>query len=285
MTNQHAGRLDPLAPDPVALAALAEAAAREAGALLLAERDRVRAALPSMPNDIDLTASAQAMNPFTETDRACEELIARRILEVRPRDGFVAEEGTSRDGGPVQWIVDPIDGTANYLRGIPHFSVSIAADVSGTVVAGVVYSPLVDELFRAARGAGATLNGGAIRVSPEARLSHAVVATGLGNPGDANVVRQHLRRLHNVLPVIADVRRTGSAALDLCWVACGRVDAYYEAGQFPWDIAAGDLIVREAGGRSEAITRNVPLSEQTWLAANPVLFDPLRDLLTTSAPV
>jgi len=267
-------------PDPTALGVLAQAAAREAGALLLAERERIREALPWIPNDADLTASAAAMDVFTATDRAAEAVIVRCILEARPHDGMVAEEGTSIEGGPVRWVIDPIDGTANYLRGIPHFSVSIAAEIDGAVVAGIVFNPVTDELFCGVRGSGAWLNEAPIRVSAERRLSHAVVATGLGNPGDPAVVRQHVDRLSAVLPLISDVRRTGSAALDLCWVACGRVDAYYEAGQSPWDIAAGDLIVREAGGRSEAITPDAPLGDHTWLAATPALFEPLRDHLT-----
>ncbi len=281
MTNAPA----PDALDTAALGALATAIAREAGALLMAEQGRIRAALPSVPNDADLIASSAspAIDLFTETDRAAEAQIVRRILDARPGDGIVAEEGTSIDGGAARWIIDPIDGTANYLRGIAHFSVSIAVEVEGTVVVGVVYNPATDELFSATLGAGAWLNGTPIRVSREDRLSHVIVATGLGNPGDPAVVAQQLDRLHAILPLIADVRRTGSGALDLCWVASGRVNAYYEAGQLPWDVAAGSLIVQEAGGRSEAITHDVPLSEHTWLATNPALFDRFKALLTTGA--
>lgn len=222
---------------------------------------------------------------FTVADRAAEELIVRRIVEARPVDGIVSEEGTSRDGGPVRWIVDLLDGSANYLRGIPHFSVSIAAEIDGVTVAAAVFNPVVGEMFHAVLKSGAMLNGVAIRPSDERRLSHALVATGFGDSGagDSAMQRQTLR-LQAILPVVADLRRTGSAALDICWVACGRLDAYYEAGQYPWDVAAADLIAREAGGLGGTLDGSALTIDRTWVAANPHLFSAFRDLISSAAP-
>ncbi|RLT43807.1 MAG: inositol monophosphatase [Chloroflexi bacterium] len=254
--------------DPVALGLLASAIAREAGALLLDGFEGTRT----------VEAKTTPTDAVTEMDRASEALIVRRILEVRPDDGILAEEGAARDGRTgVRWVIDPLDGTVNYLYRRPDFAVSIAAEVAGEVVAGAVFAPARAELFAATLGGGATLNGVPIRPSGEARLAHALCGTGFGY--DAEVRRAQGAVLARVIHEVRDVRRAGSAALDLCAIACGRLDTYYERGLQPWDAAAAALIVREAGGRRETLPAATPDTAPTWIAANAALFPTFRALI------
>lgn len=259
---------------PRELLALAEATAREAGALLL----RARAAGAS---GVETKSSATDM--VSDADRASERLIVERLRAVRPHDGILGEEGGASTGSSgVRWVIDPLDGTTNYLYGLTHFAVSIAAEVrggegaAGEVVAGVVFDPVHGEAFTASLGGGAHLNGRPIAVSGKADLSTALVATGFGY--DAEVRGRQGPVVARVLPLVRDIRRHGAAALDLCNVACGRVDAYYERGLQAWDMAAGGLIVREAGGLTSAIEGG-PAVPGSMVAATPALHEPLRALV------
>ena len=225
------------AEDANELRLLAEAAAREVGALLRDGLERVRLLVDTKSTGTDMV---------TEMDRAAEARILELLLGARPDDGMLGEEGTDLPGSSgVRWVVDPLDGTTNYLYALPGFAVSIAAEVHGRVVAAAVYDVVRDELFSATLGGGATRNGQAIRVSDATELPLALVATGFGY--DADRRRRQAEVLVHVVPHVRDIRRFGAAAVDLCSVACGRVDAYYERGLAPWDLAAGGLIAAEAG--------------------------------------
>ena len=241
---------------------VAEAAAREAGALLVEEqRGTVEVTkTKSSPTDI-----------VTVVDLASEDLIRSTILAARGSDGFVGEEGDDiRGSSGVVWIADPIDGTVNYLYGIPAFSVSIAASFEGTVVAGVVHNPMSGETFTATLGEGARLDGRPISVGACTDIGQALVGTGYSYLADVRA-RQAVETAQ-LLSVVRDIRRIGSAALDLCYVACGRYDAYVERALKQWDLAAGRLIVTEAGGRVEGLNGDEP-GELIVTAAAPQLYD------------
>lgn len=255
--------------DPIdRLLELATATAAEAAALVVDGLTRARTLVDTKTTGTDMV---------TEMDRASEGLILGRLLDARPDDAVLGEEGTDRAGTTgVRWIVDPIDGTTNYLYGHAGFSVSIAAEIDGVISVGVVNDPLHGEVFTARLGRGATRNGVPIHASGETDLSRALVATGFSYEPDRR--RRQAAVLQEVLPRIRDVRRMGAASVDLCSVACGRVDAYYERGLQPWDHAAGALIAAEAG----AIVGNLdggPPEFDFCLAAAPALFEPLRTML------
>ncbi len=217
----------------------------------------------------------------TEMDREVERQIVDGILRERPGDAVLGEEGARRDGtSGVRWIVDPLDGTTNYLYGHPGFAVSIAAEVGGGVVAGVVVDPLHGDVFSAVRGEGARRNGEEIRVSEETELGRALLATGFGYDRDRRV--RQARVLVDVLGQVRDIRRMGAASVDLCSVACGRVDGYWEAGLQPWDFAAGALIASEAGAVVGDLAGGPPSTTFT-LAAPPALFGDLRTMLARAA--
>jgi myo-inositol-1(or 4)-monophosphatase len=183
----------------------------------------------------------------SEADREAETAIAEMLRSERPGDGLIGEEGAdeSSDSGR-RWVVDPLDGTTNYLYRFPAWAVSVAVEDENGGLAGVVYDPVADELFSAARGEGARLNGRPIEVSGADRLDTSLIGTGFGYEP---AVRAHQAEIvSRVLPRVRDIRRAGAAALDLCFVAAGRLDGYYERGIHRWDYAAGALIVREAGG-------------------------------------
>jgi myo-inositol-1(or 4)-monophosphatase len=193
-----------------------------------------------------------ATDLVSDADRDAERLIRDILADERPDDALLAEEGTSEPGeSGRRWVFDPLDGTVSYLYGYPHWSVSVALEDAGGSVAGVVYDPNRDELFAAERGAGATLGGRAIRVRDAAPLAEALVATGFGYDADWRAEQAEVAA--RVLPAVRDIRRAGSAALDLAWLAAGRLDAYYERGLNAWDWAAGSLLVREAGGTVEEL--------------------------------
>jgi myo-inositol-1(or 4)-monophosphatase len=213
-------------------------------------------------------------------DRAAESVILDGLRERRPEDRVVAEEsGDSNAESQVTWYVDPLDGTVNYLYGLPAYAVSVGAVVDGEPVAGAVYDVSRDELFVASLGAGATCNGDALHCTMQLDPSLALVATGFGY--DAAFRAEQADVLRSVLPQVRDIRRAGSAALDLCSVAAGRVDAYYEAGMHAWDWVAGALIAREAGARVDGLLGR-GLSRAVLLAANPGLFEALHDLLVAA---
>lgn len=254
--------------DAKALAALAVDVARDAAALV--ERRRAEgvavAATKSTPTDV-----------VTETDRESEVFIRERILAARPADGFLGEEGADVAGtSGVRWIVDPIDGTVNFLYGIPTYAVSIAAEIDGVAVAGAVINPASTETWSAVLGGGAWLDGLPIRVSGENRLDQALVGTGFGYAVPRRAAQAAV--LSELIVRVRDIRRAGAAALDLCAVACGRLDATYERGLNPWDYAAGALVASEAGARVGGL-RGAPLSPEFVLVAAPGVYDELHDLL------
>jgi myo-inositol-1(or 4)-monophosphatase len=182
-------------------------------------------------------------------DRRAEEILRGELEKARPGYGFLGEEGGRHEGSDKThtWIVDPLDGTSNFLHGIPQFAISIALEREGTIVAGLIYNPANDELFTAERGKGAFFNDRRIRVAARRQLSHAVVACGLPHLGRGDLALFR-REFAAVQDKVAGLRRFGAAALDLAYVAAGRFDAYWERGLKPWDVAAGLLLVREAGG-------------------------------------
>jgi myo-inositol-1(or 4)-monophosphatase len=260
--------------EPAALATLASAVAQEAGELLMSSRDRVAVVqTKSSPTDV-----------VTEMDRAAEKLIRDRLQAARPGDAILGEEGGQTGSGPVRWIVDPLDGTVNYLYGLPAWAVSIAAEVAGVVVAGAVCVPLQRSTFRATLGGGAWLDSAwengpqPLTCNTGVTLRDALVATGFGYPARQRAEQGQV--VAGVLPRVRDIRRAGAAAVDLCSVAAGRVDAYYEQGTHYWDIAAGGLIAREAGAVTGGL-RGDEAGEAMTLAAAPALFAELRELLAS----
>lgn len=221
---------------PAALRRTAEEAARVAGRVL-AERFHGARTI-EYKGGIDLV---------TDADRAAEQVLLAYLRERYPHHAVLAEESGASQGAGLRWIVDPLDGTTNYAHRVPHFCVSVAVDGPQGPLAGAVYDPLRQELFSAARGEGATLNGEPLRASPATTLDRALLCTGF--PYD---VRENpeapVGLLRRLIVRAQGIRRTGSAALDLCYVAAGRFDGYFEFGLKPWDIAAGGLLVQEAGG-------------------------------------
>jgi myo-inositol-1(or 4)-monophosphatase len=219
------------------LLALAVDVAREAGRLIVEGRPRGLGVADTKTTATDIV---------TVMDRRSEQLIVERIAAARADDGFLGEEGSAREGSSgVSWVIDPIDGTVNYLYEIPAYAVSIAAAVDGEVVAGAVVNPVLDETWTALRGEGAWLDGRRLEAVTPPPLELALVATGFGY--DARRRTRQAEILQAVLPRVRDVRRFGAASLDLCAVAAGRVDAFYEQGLKPWDLAAGGLVAAEAG--------------------------------------
>ncbi len=202
-------------------------------------------------------------------DRKAEETLRAELQRARPDFGFLMEEtGETKGRDGSRWIVDPLDGTTNFLHGLPHFSISVAAEKDGEVFAGCVYDPIRDELFWAEKGAGAFVNHTRLRVSGRRKLEDCVIATGLPFKGHGDVPTA-LAQLEAIMPNVAGIRRLGSAAMDLAYVAAGRFDGFYEVGLAPWDMAAGMLIVAEAGGFvTEADGGRDPLGSGSVLAAN-----------------
>jgi myo-inositol-1(or 4)-monophosphatase len=260
-------------PDLDALRTLAERVARQAGALLLDGAGRARAEVSTKSTGTDMV---------TEMDRASEALITNGLLDARPHDGILGEEGIDIAGtSGVRWVVDPLDGTTNYLYGFPGFNVSIAAEVGGHPAVGVVFDVVRNELFSAVRGAGATRDGQPIRPSSTTELARALVGTGFSYDPDRR--RHQAQVLVDVLPQVRDVRRQGAAALDLCSVACGRLDAYYERGLAAWDLAAGGLIAAEAGAVVTDFSGALPVAGAVVAATGGIARALLGLLATTGA--
>ena len=188
-------------------------------------------------------------NFVSAADRRAEETLHAELMKARPGYGFLGEEGGHRDGADKThtWIVDPLDGTSNFLHGIPQFAISIALKREGTVVAGLIYNPANEEMFVAERGKGAFLNEQRIRVAARKRLDDAIIACGLPHRGRGDIELSR-RETGAMQEKVAGLRRFGAAALDLAWVAAGRLDGYWERDLKPWDVAAGLIMVREAGG-------------------------------------
>lgn len=265
-------------PIPAELLELAVRVAARAGDVLASGDGRVAvAATKSSPTDV-----------VTEMDRRSEGVCVEEILASRPHDAILAEEGGQIGTGTsgVRWVIDPLDGTVNYLYGLPDWAVSIAAEVRGQVVAGVVHLPRRGETFTATLGGGAWLAGGLaggparLRVRPDAALAQALVATGFGYVAARRKVQGET--VAALLPQVRDIRRGGSASVDLCSVAAGRVDAYYERGLNHWDYAAGALIAAEAGAVVGGLSG--PISSSMAIAAPAALFTELSAALAALRP-
>ncbi|ACM37641.1 MULTISPECIES: inositol monophosphatase family protein [Rhizobium/Agrobacterium group] len=198
----------------------------------------------------NLQVSVKGPGDFvSQADMKAEKLVREDLLKARPTYGFLGEEGEEIKGtdGAHRWIVDPLDGTTNFLHGIPQFAVSIALERNGEIVAGVIFNPATDELYTTEKGGGAFLNDRRIRVGARKALSDCVIGCGMPHLGRGNHGKA-LLELRHVMGEVAGVRRMGAAALDLAYVACGRFDGFWETGLHAWDIAAGLLLIREAGG-------------------------------------
>ena len=222
----------------------------------------------------------------SSADLAAEKTIRAELSKARPDFGWLMEEA-GKGGAPnarSRWIVDPLDGTTNFLHGVPHWAISIAVETDGAIVAGIVHDPVKDELFWAERGQGAYVNSKRLRVSGRRSLDIAMIATGLPFKG-RKTGPNYLAELELVMDEVAGVRRFGSAALDLAYVAAGRYDGFWEYGLSPWDTAAGVILVTEAGGFVGEIDGGTnPVFGKSILASNGDLGRPLRDLLGRAKP-
>jgi myo-inositol-1(or 4)-monophosphatase len=250
---------------------IAVRAARRAGEIMVRQMNQLEA----------LQVIEKSRNEFvSQVDQAAEAAIIEVIRDHYPEHAILAEESGASGEHEYQWIIDPLDGTTNYLHGFPQFSVSIGVTRNGELEHGVVYDPLRQEIFTASRGQGAQLDGRRIRVSKRTSLQQSLVATGF--PYRANLVHidRYMSMLRAVMLEATGVRRPGSAALDLCYVAAGRVDAFFELGLAKWDIAAGALIIREAGGRiSDFRGGDGYLDSGNVVAGNPKTYAALSKLL------
>lgn len=251
-------------------------AAREAGRIQLEEAG----------SDLMVSTKSTDADLVTRVDKLCEERIRDIIASAHPSHAFLGEEGVagpppaagSGSALPFLWIVDPIDGTVNYAHGYPFFCVSVALEVAGEVLIGVVFDPTRNELFCAVKGRGATLNGAAIGVSRTAALGEALACTGFAYDVPSRLA--NLELFAKALPVVQGVRRAGAAALDICYVACGRLDVFWELTLMPWDMAAANLVLREAGGSTSGAD-GLPhrLDDPVLVATNGALHGKLLDLL------
>jgi myo-inositol-1(or 4)-monophosphatase len=246
---------------------LGERAARAAGELLLERFGGPAEGLGHKTSDTDLVSDA---------DRDAERVIRELLEAERPDDGLIAEEGSRHDAASGRrWVVDPLDGTVNFLYGIPHWAVSVAVEDGDGPAAGVVFDPVRGELFRAGRGGGSELNGRPVRVRGRGELERAMIATGFAYREDRRAAQAEV--VARLLPGVRDIRRAGAAALDLAWLAAGRLDGYYERGLSPWDWSAGRLLVTEAGGA----VQELPGEPMGLVAANPELLPELVRLVAT----
>jgi myo-inositol-1(or 4)-monophosphatase len=253
---------------PDELLALAEATAREAGAGLREAFVRT---------DLVVSAKSSPTDPVSEADEAAETLIRERLTVARPGDGILGEEeGDAAGTTGVRWIVDPLDGTVNFLFGIPQWAVSIACEDADGTLAGVVYDPMRDDVWRVARGGPARCGDTVLRGSDKTDLGQALFATGFGYDADVRAVQG--AAIARVLPRVRDIRRLGSAALDLAWTAAGRYDVFYERGLKAWDLAAGALLCRAAGLEVVLLDPAPPLPSGV-LVAPPALIEPVLALL------
>lgn len=233
----------------------------------------------------NLQVSTKGPGDFvSRADKAAEALIKEELMHARPSYGFLGEEGQEVEGeDPTRrWIVDPLDGTTNFLHGLPHWAVSIALEHKGQIVAGVVYDPTKDEMFYAEKGAGAWLNESRLRVSGRHRMIESIFATGLPFGGRLDLP-ETLQDLARIMPTCAGVRRFGAAALDLAYVAAGRYEGFWERGLHSWDIAAGIIIVREAGGIVEPLQKDGDImTDGQMICANEAIFDTFAKVIRKS---
>lgn len=218
----------------------------------------------------------------SNADKRAEQIVFEELRKARPTYSFLGEEGTEVKGtdGQHRWIVDPLDGTTNFLHGVPMFAVAIALERGDEIVASVIYNPVMDELYTAEKGGGAWLNDRKrLRVAGRRHLADALLVTGINSRGRPEDLHQ-LKQLAHVTPAVSGIRRTGSASTDLAWVASGRFDAYWEAGLAPWDVAPGLLLVKEAGGTvSDQAGKPGPIWTGNVLAGNETIHGQLVKLL------
>jgi myo-inositol-1(or 4)-monophosphatase len=250
---------------PAVLREVAEAIAREAGHQL---REAFAGPL------VNVTAKSSPTDLVSEADHAAERLIRERLASARPGDGFLGEEGGDETGTTgLRWVVDPLDGTINFLFRIPQWAVSIACEDASGTLAGVIYDPMRDELWSAERDGAALLDGRPIAASTRTDLATALIATGFGY--DAEIRRYQAEVITRLIPSVRDIRRLGSAALDLAWTAAGRYDAYFERGLNHWDLAAGELLCTRAGLVVRELEARPPAGTGV-LVAPEALVDPLE---------
>jgi len=257
--------------DVGAILDLAQRLAREAGAIQRAGYEHAH----------EIATKSAAVDLVTEVDHACEAHLLAALGKLRPDDAILAEEGGGRGdaGAEWRWVIDPLDGTVNYAHGYPCFCVSIGVEQRGLRAVGVVYDPLRDELFYATRGGGAFRNGRPIRVSREAELGRGLLATGFAYDVHTSA-DDNLAAFAAFVKSARAVRRDGSAALDLCYVACGRFDGYWERKLKAWDVCAGALILEEAGGRASDFAGGpLPADGRELLASNGALHDTMLAVL------
>ncbi|MDH5517869.1 MAG: inositol monophosphatase [Gammaproteobacteria bacterium] len=254
---------------------IAVRAARDASKVIVQYMDRID----------HLPIVTKEKNDFvTEVDQKAESVIINTLKQAFPEHSILAEESGQRGDSEYQWIIDPLDGTTNYLHGFPQFSISIALKIKGKLSLGVVYDPLRQELFTASAGDGAYLNNRRIRVSKQSSLSGALLGTGFPYK-DQRYLDAYLNMFKTFFPETAGIRRAGSAALDLAYVACGRLDGFWEIGLQSWDIAAGALLVREAGGIITDFSANEDyLDNGNVIAANPKVFNQMLKNLEPHIP-
>ncbi|MFO7278008.1 MAG: inositol monophosphatase family protein [Pseudomonadota bacterium] len=258
-----------------ALLNIAVRAARRAGEVIVRSLNRLES----------LQVSSKGRNDFvTEIDHAAEREIISVIRRAYPNHAFLAEESGASGDSDTVWIIDPLDGTTNFLHGFPVFAVSIACQHRGRLEHAVVYDPMRQELFTASRGAGAQLDNRRIRVSRQRDLEGALIATGFPYRANARYADAYLAMLKTVMLASAGVRRAGSAALDLAYVAAGRVDGFWEIGLSPWDTAAGTLLIQEAGGRIGTLTGGEYRQNGNIIAGNPKVYAALVKALAPHVP-
>lgn len=253
---------------------LAVQIARAAGNI---QRDRYETPLDIQTKSIDIDL-------VTEVDRACEALAVSRIEEAFPEDSILAEEGGGNDraGALWRWVIDPLDGTTNYAHGYPRFCVSIGVERAHERTLGVVYDPMMDELYHAVKGEGAFRNGQKILVSEEPLMKRSLLATGFAYDRKQSR-RENVEYFAAFLRTARAMRRDGSAALDLCYVASGRLDGFWELKLSPWDVAAGYLLVEEAGGRISNLTGGAALdSGHEVVASNGLIHETMLEILSTA---
>ena len=254
---------------------IAVRAARRAGEVIIRSLNRLES----------LTVSSKGRNDFvTEVDHAAEQEIIGSIRRLYPQHAFLAEESGRSGEHDTLWIIDPLDGTTNFLHGFPVFAVSIACQVRGRLEHAVVYDPMRGELFTASRGAGAHLDNRRMRVSKARTLEGSLIATGFPYRANTRYLDAYLAMLKAVTLQVAGVRRPGAAALDLAYVAAGRVDAFWEIGLSPWDTAAGTLLIQEAGGRIGTLGGAEYRQEGHILAGTPKVYAALLELLAPHLP-
>ncbi len=254
---------------------IAVRAARRAGDLIVRNIDRV----PT------LNVRSKSRNDFvSEVDHMAERDIVETIRRTHPDHGFLGEEGGRSGGDEFVWIIDPLDGTTNFLHGFPTFAVSLACQYRGRIEHAVVYDPMRQELFTASRGDGAQLDGRRIRVSKQATIEGALIGTGFPYRENSRWIDPYLAMMKAVMQQSAGIRRPGAASLDLAYVAAGRVDAFWEIGLNAWDTAAGSLLITEAGGRIGTLTGGEYRQNGNVLAGSPKVYEAMLECLAPHVP-